>query len=68
MKDFLIFTIGTIILSPVVILGLSGNFFGFLIALVYLLAVIYSERFFPKFWRRWMKINLDYVNLLEGKK
>lgn len=68
MKDFAIFIVGGIILSPIVIFGLSDNVFGFLIALVWLVGVICSTKFFPKFWQEWWDINMFYSNFFENKK
>lgn len=65
MKDFITFFIGSMILCPVVICLLSASFIGTVIGVVYLLTVIYTSRFFPKFWVRWWRVNLRYVEMIE---
>lgn len=68
MKDFCIFLIGSVVLMPIVIFVFSGSPIGFVIGVIYLVVIIYSVKLFPKFWSKWLEINLYYCSLFEGRK
>lgn len=67
-RKFFIFILGTLILSPVVVFGVSGSFWGFVAALLWVAVISMSYAIFPKFWREWVKINMEYVAIFEGRK
>ena len=67
MKDFFIFLIGTLFLSPIVVFGLSGSFLGFVIASFWVIGIYGTTQWFPRFWKKCWRINMYYVNILEGK-
>lgn len=68
MKDFVLWLVGSIILSPIVIFILSGSFLGFLCAVVYCVGIYGSLKIVPRFWKKWFAINADYALYLEHRK
>lgn len=67
-RKFFIFILGTLILSPFVVFGVSGSFLGFVAALLWAAVISISYAIFPRFWRKWIKINMEYVAIIEGRK
>lgn len=66
MKDLMIFLAGSLILAPILIFAVSGGL-GMFLAIAYAFAILYSTKFFPKFWARWWRINLEYIAIFEGR-
>jgi len=67
-KNIFIFITGSVILSPVVVFGVSGSFLGFVAALFWVAVISMSYAIFPRFWKKWMKINIDLALMIEGRK
>lgn len=67
-KNIFIFITGSVILSPVVVFGVSGSFLGFVAALFWAAVISMSYAIFPRFWKKWMKINMDLTMMIEGRK
>ena len=64
-KDILIFVLGVVLLSPIIVLGFSGSFLGFLAALAWACVLVRSIKYFPRFWIRWWKINATLASSFE---
>lgn len=64
-KDILIFVLGVVLLSPIVVLGFSGSFLGFLAALAWVCVLVRSFKYFPRFWIRWCEINATLASSFE---
>lgn len=66
MKDFLIWIVGSVFLSPVIVLVLCASFLAIVIAVVYGMGIFYSIKLVPRFWGKWWRINYKYSLLLDN--
>lgn len=66
--DLLIFIIGSVFLSPAVIMMLSGNLFAMFVGTLYA-GVLYAtgNTTFARFWREYWKVSINLTKILEGK-
>lgn len=65
MKDLGLWLVGSVILSPVLLLILCASILAFFFAVVYGAGIIYSVKLMPDFWAKWWKINYRYSQILE---
>lgn len=66
MKDFFIWIVGSVVLSPILILVLCASFFAFVLAVGYAAGIIYSVKYVPNFWQKWWVINRYYSEALDN--
>ena len=66
--DLLIFIIGSVFLSPAVIMMLSGNLFAMFVGTLYA-GVLYTtgNTTFARFWWEYWKVSINLTKILEGK-